>query len=194
MRWSRRGCKHRSWRLTYCWFRTTQTPFSGSEEVSGIGVIRVQHEHIFSKLAYLLPVTLVSSHFNLIQEAVYSALEPLAGHYGGIVISGRWFVHEYGSVARASNCAAPLRLDLLPGHRPSENRHYSHIVWMFRGAIPKSRLSGVSGIFGDMTVQQYDRLLVFSHGIQSLDSCHVHQIDDFMRGWFFSQPVQSRQV
>ena len=58
-----------------------------SRDISlSVTVIGVHSQHVSSKLVYLLPFTLVSSLCNPIQEAVYSVLEPIAGHYVEIII------------------------------------------------------------------------------------------------------------
>ena len=68
---------------------TARTAFGGSQIVDGVSVTRVGREYIFCELAHSFPVALVSSPFNLIQEAVNSALKSFAGHYGGMVASFR---------------------------------------------------------------------------------------------------------
>jgi len=60
------------------------------------------------------PVTFRRGLFCLVKKSFYLPLDPLACHYGGIVISGRWFVHDYDSVttARLKRATALPKSDL----------------------------------------------------------------------------------
>ncbi len=98
----------------------------------GFPMLRSKRQDRLSAITYSAPVKPGYGFVCLINEEVNPPLYSFASRHRGIVISGRWFVHEYDSVAsahlKASHCAAPVRPVLPPGHRPSENHQYSPIV------------------------------------------------------------------